>query len=65
MTNCGTWTIYGFAIGDIWVWGPNLAGFLLGVVQLLLKMLYPSVVDDKTRQRLCKATGSDGEPEEP
>ena len=61
--NCGTWTVYGFAIGDVWVWGPNLAGFLLGLTQLLLKLLYPSI-EDRSRQRLCKPPGSDNDPED-
>jgi hypothetical protein len=39
--NCGTWTAYGFAIGDIWVWGPNSCGLCLGLVQGLLKLSYP------------------------
>lgn len=58
VTNCGTWTVYGLAIGDVWVWGPNLCGFMLGLAQLLLKLLFPSFAD-KTHQRLCKANGSD------
>ena len=40
--NCGTWCVYGFAIGDPWVYGPNSAGLGLGLVQLALKMAYPS-----------------------
>jgi solute carrier family 50 protein (sugar transporter) len=40
--NCGTWTFYGFAIGDIWVWGPNACGLVLGLVQVALKLVYPS-----------------------
>lgn len=58
VTNCGTWSVYGLAIGDIWVWGPNLCGLMLGLMQLLLKILFPSYAD-KTTQRLCKANGSD------
>ncbi|KAL3923339.1 MAG: hypothetical protein SGPRY_004248 [Prymnesium sp.] len=47
--NCATWTMYGFAISDIWVWGPNSTGLLLGIVQLLLKLVFPSngVVESK------------------
>ena len=41
-TNCAMWTIYGLAIGDRWVWGPNGTGLLLGLVQLTLKLVYPS-----------------------
>lgn len=40
--NCGLWLGFGSAIGDLWVWGPNLAGFVLGLAQLALKLRYPS-----------------------
>ena len=41
--NCGLWTAYGYlAIGDIFVWGPNLTGLLLGLVQLTLKLVFPA-----------------------
>ena len=36
------WTIYGLGIGDVWVWGPNSTGLGLGLVQLALKVLFPS-----------------------
>jgi len=39
--NCGTWTAYGFAIGDIWVWGPNGCGLGLGLLLVMLKLSYP------------------------
>ena len=42
-TNCAMWTVYGIGIGDIWVYGPNGAGLTLGLAQLLLKLLYPSI----------------------
>ena len=32
-----------FGVRDIWVWGPNLCGFCLGLIQLALKLLYPAV----------------------
>lgn len=42
-TNCLMWTIYGwFMADDVWVWGPNGTGLVLGVIQLLLKLVYPS-----------------------
>ena len=41
--NCATWTFYGFAVGDQWVWGPNATGLALGLVQVLLKAAFPSV----------------------
>ena len=40
--NCLMWTVYGLAIGDVWVYGPNGTGLALGSVQLILKLLYPS-----------------------
>ena len=41
--NCGLWTFYGvFAIGDVFVWGPNLVGLLLGITQIGLKLYFPS-----------------------
>ena len=41
--NCGMWTVYGFfAINDVFVWAPNLVGWLLGLLQLLLKFLFRS-----------------------
>jgi len=42
VTNCAMWTVYGSSIGDIWVWGPNGTGLLLGLVQLALVCVYPS-----------------------
>jgi len=41
VTNCLMWTVYGLAIGDVWVYGPNGAGLALGLVQLFLKVIYP------------------------
>ena len=41
-TNCAMWTVYGLAIGDCWVYGPNGTGLALGLVQLALKLVYPS-----------------------
>jgi solute carrier family 50 protein (sugar transporter) len=42
-TNCLMWTVYGLAIGDVWVYGPNGTGLVLGLLQLVLKIVYPSV----------------------
>ena len=36
------WTVYGLAIGDGFVWGPNLAGLCLSMIQLMLVTLLPS-----------------------
>ena len=41
--NCAMWTIYGLGIGDVWVYGPNGTGLLLGLVQLALKLAFPSL----------------------
>lgn len=41
--NCALWTAYGMlAISDVFVWGPNLTGLMLGVAQLALKIVFPS-----------------------
>lgn len=41
--NCTLWTVYGMAAShDVFVWGPNLTGLLLGLMQLALKLCYPS-----------------------
>eukprot|EP00588_Corethron_pennatum_P020567 CAMPEP_0194311544 /NCGR_PEP_ID=MMETSP0171-20130528/8465_1 /TAXON_ID=218684 /ORGANISM="Corethron pennatum, Strain L29A3" /LENGTH=253 /DNA_ID=CAMNT_0039065643 /DNA_START=143 /DNA_END=904 /DNA_ORIENTATION=- len=40
--NATLWGLYGFAIKDKFVWGPNIVGFSLGVIPLVLKLLYPS-----------------------
>eukprot|EP00531_Pseudo-nitzschia_arenysensis_P010603 CAMPEP_0116144074 /NCGR_PEP_ID=MMETSP0329-20121206/15793_1 /TAXON_ID=697910 /ORGANISM="Pseudo-nitzschia arenysensis, Strain B593" /LENGTH=417 /DNA_ID=CAMNT_0003639443 /DNA_START=293 /DNA_END=1546 /DNA_ORIENTATION=+ len=40
--NTGLWTAYGFAVNDYFVWGPNIIGLGLGLMQLALKILYPS-----------------------
>ena len=43
-TNSALWTVYGFfGAKDVFVWGPNATGFMLGVLQLLLKIVFPSV----------------------
>lgn len=40
--NCLLWTVYGLAAAhDIFVWGPNLTGLTLGLVQLALKLCFP------------------------
>ena len=61
--NCGTWCVYGFAIGDPWVYGPNSTGLALGLVQLALKMSYPSNVAAAhvESKRLVGKTSSDDE----
>ena len=50
--NCGTWTAYGIAIGDIWVWAPNGCGLVLGLVQALLKLIYPEVAANIPRRSI-------------
>ena len=41
--NCMLWTVYGsVAAHNVFVWGPNLIGLLLGLMQLALKLCYPS-----------------------
>ena len=52
VTNCAMWTIYGLGIGDIWVWGPNSTGLMLGLVQLGLKLVFPSGPRKAEEQRM-------------
>lgn len=40
--NTGLWTVYGLAVHDHFVWGPNIIGLGLGLIQLTLKILFPS-----------------------
>ena len=41
--NCLLWTVYGiFSAKDIFVWGPNGTGLILGLVQLALKVVFAS-----------------------
>jgi len=41
VVNTFLWAAYGLAIRDTFVWGPNVAGLCLGLVQLALKLLFP------------------------
>ena len=46
VSNCLLWTTYGiFAARDIFVWGPNGTGLVLGLIQLALKLVFPSRAD--------------------
>lgn len=40
--NTGLWTAYGLAVNDHFVWGPNIIALSLGLMQLALKIIYPS-----------------------
>lgn len=42
VTNTLLWSAYGLAVKDLFVWGPNVIGFSLGLIQLLLKVLFPA-----------------------
>ncbi|KAL1504261.1 hypothetical protein AB1Y20_010670 [Prymnesium parvum] len=43
VANCLMWTVYGvLAAKDPFVWGPNGTGLVLGLVQLALKLCFPS-----------------------
>jgi solute carrier family 50 protein (sugar transporter) len=43
VVNKALWSMYGAAIGDRFVWGPNAVGLGFGLVQLLLKGIFPAV----------------------
>lgn len=36
------WSAYGLAIKDKFVYGPNLTGLGFGLIQLALKLVFPS-----------------------
>mmetsp|Transcript_10319 Transcript_10319/g.16648 ORF Transcript_10319/g.16648 Transcript_10319/m.16648 type:complete len:304 (-) Transcript_10319:147-1058(-) len=36
-----SWTLYGYLLSDVYIWGPNSIGLLLSVVQLSLIIVYP------------------------
>eukprot|EP00956_Cyclotella_meneghiniana_P032605 scaffold90301_cov56-Cyclotella_meneghiniana.AAC.2 len=41
VVNTALWSVYGLAIGDRFVYGPNGVGLVFGLVQLLLKVRFP------------------------
>lgn len=56
--NCALWTVYGLAAAhNIFVWGPNLTGLLLGLMQLTLKLCFPSKANDDSRTRISDELG--------
>lgn len=42
VTNTALWSAYGLAIKDKFVYGPNLTGLGFGLIQLFLKIVFPS-----------------------
>jgi len=42
IVNATLWTVYGSIVQQVFVWGPNCIGLGLGLVQLALKLAYPS-----------------------
>ncbi|KAL7442401.1 hypothetical protein ACHAXH_005198, partial [Discostella pseudostelligera] len=42
VTNTALWSVYGLAIRDKFVYGPNLTGLFFGIAQLVLKLAFPS-----------------------
>ena len=41
--NCFLWSVYGlYAAKDVYVYGPNLTGLGLGLIQLALRVLFPA-----------------------
>ena len=63
--NCMLWTVYGMsAAHNIFVWGPNLTGLILGLMQLALKSIYPSkqsglAQSDGSRVRIASPENSE------
>jgi solute carrier family 50 protein (sugar transporter) len=58
-TNAGFWGIYGLAINDIVIYGPNSIGLLLGIIQAILCCMYPKI---STNQIISSTTGVDDRP---
>jgi len=59
--NCMLWTVYGLAAAhNAFVWGPNLTGLILGLMQLALKLCFPSKLTEPERM-----SSSDLEMEDP
>jgi solute carrier family 50 protein (sugar transporter) len=58
-TNAGFWGIYGLAINDIVIYGPNAIGILLGLIQAILCCMYPK---SSTNQIISSTTGVDDRP---
>ena len=54
VVNTSLWSAYGFAIKDRFLWGPNIIGLGLGLVQLVLKLIFPS-----SKQRKKTILGND------
>ena len=42
VTNTALWSAYGLAIREKFVYGPNAVGLGFGLIQLLLKLMFPS-----------------------
>ncbi|KAG8465387.1 hypothetical protein KFE25_002694 [Diacronema lutheri] len=59
--NCFLWTVYGAAVGDVWVTGPNSIGLLLGLVQAALLAILPSTSASAVTPEEGKAILSDME----
>ena len=57
--NAGFWGIYGLAINDIVIYGPNSIGLLLGIIQAILCCIYPKI---STNQIVSSTTGVDNRP---
>mmetsp|Transcript_51842 Transcript_51842/g.155586 ORF Transcript_51842/g.155586 Transcript_51842/m.155586 type:complete len:170 (+) Transcript_51842:579-1088(+) len=45
VVNTSLWSVYGLAVKDRFVWGPNVVGLALGLTQLMLKVLFPTKQD--------------------
>jgi solute carrier family 50 protein (sugar transporter) len=42
VVNTLLWSVYGLAVRNRFVWGPNVVGFGLGIIQLALKISFPT-----------------------
>ena len=48
IANGGLWTVYGLAVGDINIWGPNSFGAIFGTVQVATRLIIGSKSTIKT-----------------
>lgn len=48
LINATMWTLYGTALGDINVWGPNIIGMVLSSLQLILIFIFPKKANAAT-----------------
>ncbi|KAL2918682.1 hypothetical protein HK105_201516 [Polyrhizophydium stewartii] len=61
IANSSLWTVYGFAVSDGFIWGPNLLGVVFGAVQFGLMAIFPRRSSTLARLDAVSAGGGRGE----